>query len=553
MTDAIDTDKISLNINFSSGLVNTPTHELTKIYSFYRALLSFILWLVFTWGLAPNVLGVYAEELYQNVAIGFSAFNTVTLFFLWRRQFRTSEEQRFALLFVDLTALIILVHASGGLGSGLGYLMVISVASASMMIRTQLSFLLAALSSIALLSQSLYSIAEDIQNSRSLFSAGLLGALLFVSAFLVRHLGIRLQESHTEALLQAQHAAHLQKLAQQVVERMHTGVVSITPSGRVELINQSAKKLLALPINLIPSTVSDIPQLQPILRLWQENNSENSNIMENIDTGIDCKVSFTYLDPNEPQDILIFIEDNRALNQQAQQMKLASLGRLTGSIAHEVRNPLGAISHASQLLQESPALDDSDNRLIHIIQHHSQRVNQIIENVLQLSRRKTSSPEVINLNEWLPTFIQEFQQTQSQPVSVDLSLSKATLITKFDPGQLKQVLTNLIDNALRYHTESSNSKSNVCLQAGRIETQGLPYIEVIDYGKGIDELHISSIFEPFFTTEETGSGLGLFICREICEANQASLTYRRKNHESSSEGSSHFRIQLAHPLRNLSS
>jgi two-component system sensor histidine kinase PilS (NtrC family) len=196
-------------------------------------------------------------------------------------------------------------------------------------------------------------------------------------------------------------------------------------------------------------------------------------------------------------------------------------------------------------LGESDNLDESELRLLEIINNHSTRVNQIIENVLQLSRRRTAQPQLIDLEHWLPQFVEDYQNSKSIQCKINIRCTVDNVIAKFDPGQLHQVLSNLCDNGLRY-SKASGDRAGMTIEAGISGTQQLPYIDVIDSGPGISEEHRRHIFEPFFTTENTGSGLGLYICKELCEANQAFIHYTR-----TADGSSCFHIQFAHPERTL--
>jgi two-component system sensor histidine kinase PilS (NtrC family) len=226
-----------------------------------------------------------------------------------------------------------------------------------------------------------------------------------------------------------------------------------------------------------------------------------------------------------------------------QQSKLASLGRLSASIAHEIRNPVGAMSHAGQLLRESPGLGADDRHLTDIIEKNAVRVSQIIENVLQLSRRETTRQERISLQEWLETFLQEFVATvQADPASFRLQPGGGAMQVQFDPTHLHQVLWNLCDNSLK-HAANGHSEP-VVLHTGRIASTGRPYVEVVDRGGGIDPANAERIFEPFFTDKAGGTGLGLFISRELCQTNGALLAY-----ESRPGGGSIFRVIFADPQR----
>jgi two-component system sensor histidine kinase PilS (NtrC family) len=237
----------------------------------------------------------------------------------------------------------------------------------------------------------------------------------------------------------------------------------------------------------------------------------------------------------------VFVEDTRSIAQQAQQLKLASLGRLTASIAHEIRNPLGAISHAVQLLQESEAITQIDRRLCDIIYQHAKRVNHIVENTLALSRRKDTQVSLIDLHVWLQQFIENY--TSHQQAEIILDLENGTLPLRVDTTNLQQILVNLVDNGLRY-SKQQIGVPKVILRGGVNQSNDNVFLEVIDFGPGIEGEQLQKIFEPFFTTEELGTGLGLYICKELCEINQASLYYFK-----TTRGESCFRIDFPHHLR----
>ncbi|MFN3587056.1 MAG: sensor histidine kinase, partial [Moraxellaceae bacterium] len=225
------------------------------------------------------------------------------------------------------------------------------------------------------------------------------------------------------------------------------------------------------------------------------------------------------------------------------QLKLASLGRLTASIAHEIRNPLGAISHATQLLAESPDLLGPDRRLLEIIDQHCRRMNGIVENVLSVSRRQQSYPEVLELAEWLTRFREEhLALPREHPVDIVLRLEKSLLPVRFDPQQLYQVVSNLVANGMRYNRKTTGIE-RVQIEAGILPVSQQPYLDVIDEGPGIPQAQIDHLFEPFYTTEASGTGLGLYLSREICEANQARLDHLPR------QPGACFRITFSHPER----
>ncbi len=372
---------------------------------------------------------------------------------------------------------------------------------------------------------------------------GLLGLLLFVTSLLFQYLTRRILASQRSAMEQAEQAATLQKLNEMIVQRMHTGIVVLDKDGWILLYNESAARLLFFPLQFDGRDrihFSRNAAAQAVLNAWLSHSQQRPQPLQMEEGGLEIQLNFARMENSGNDLIVVFVEDMRQISQRAQQMKLASLGHLTASIAHEVRNPLGAISHAAQLLAESDALTDADLRLSAIIQNHSLRVNKIIENVLGLSRREAVNPERFDLSVWLHKFSVAHAQTYEKPVNINLDLPSDPLLIYFDPSQLEQVLANLCTNGLRY-SEKLTGKAEITLHAYFHESLGTPCLDIIDYGAGISEEERKQIFDPFFTTDAKGTGLGLYIARELCVANQASLDYKRTG-----EGHSCFQISFPH-------
>ncbi|MGH1471398.1 MAG: sensor histidine kinase [Cellvibrionaceae bacterium] len=513
-------------------------YQLLRIYAYYRTLLSCIVLLLFTAKLAVNYLGSELPTLFFYTAWAYAISNVITLFLLWRKQFFPDKRQIVLLLFIDISAITLLMHASAGMD--IGYLILVCIAAGTIFLPRHINLALAGFATILVLTEGVFSELLGVDGNRSVFAAGVFGILIFATALAFSILSERIRKSNEEAQEQAKHAAYLQKLSQLILERMRTGILVVNSQGEIVLANRAAKTFLSL-IHRTPTHLKDITSIYEQLQLWNAYPHTRSPHFKTHNDGPELKISFAKMDAYDQSDTLIFIEDNRKLSQEAQQLKLASLGRLTASIAHEVRNPLGAISHAAQLLSESPNLSKPDARLSEIIQNHSKRVNHIIENVLQLSSRKNSMAELIDLSSWLPEFVREYKETKH--ANIHLNVHNKSIQSRIDTSQLHQVLTNLCDNGLRYSKENTG-KEIVTVEAAIDLESELPYIEVIDDGIGVAEGDIEQIFEPFFTTESAGSGLGLYISRELCEGNQASLDYKR-----TVDGKSAFRITLAHPER----
>jgi two-component system sensor histidine kinase PilS (NtrC family) len=253
---------------------------------------------------------------------------------------------------------------------------------------------------------------------------------------------------------------------------------------------------------------------------------------------------FSRLAPNDDSHVLIFLDDTSLLSRRAEELTLTSLGRLSASIAHEIRNPLAAIRYSAQLLAESKSMDSTDQRMVEIINNHCIRLNEIIENILQLSRRERSRPETLDLGRWAQSFVEEYKQ--GNDIGADSLRAVANSDTEVaavaDPQQLQQVIWNLVQNALRYG-RMPGQPARVLLVARRGE-HGVPILEVIDRGPGIAPKVAAQIFEPFYTTHEYGTGLGLYLARQMSEANQAALEYVRVP-----GGGSCFRLSLTPPAR----
>lgn len=530
--------------------VDHSPYDLLRVYTYYRTLLGCLLLLMFYGHLADRVFGQDAPRIFLYTTIAYTAFNFVSLIVLLRVTLNPSQKQMFAILLIDVGCIILLMHSSGGASSALGYLLLIAAAASGMLLHLRLAVFLAALTSIGIICESIYRVTsnslDDVANL--FFAAGALGAFIFISTLIFQYLTVKIRSSNMEAYNQALQAASAQQLAQQILERMRTGIMVLDKDNSISLFNQAAAKLLNLNADRTPQ-LQQIPELAEKVIHWQKKQENPSPLLRNIvHSNDEIKVNFAKLNPDENSHTLIFLEDNRTITQHAQKLKLASLGRLTASIAHEIRNPLGAISHASQLLAEDSNLPAADMRLIDIINSHTKRVNQIIENVLQLSRRRLSEPQIIHLSEWLHKFVNDYRSVKNannstgQTLKIDC-ITPDNITAKFDPSQLQQVLSNLCDNGLRYSSPPEGC-AQLVIEAGISNQQ--PFIKVIDFGKGISEENAAHLFEPFFTTENTGSGLGLYICKELCEANQAIISYTRTQ-----EGLSCFHIQFAHPEKSF--
>ncbi len=514
-----------------------------RVYLYYRFTLGLLLYLMYATGLAVNILGKQNPVLFEWVSIIYSLLCFGSLLVFNPEQLRHSLNRVSFLLIVDLLAILLIIHASGGLSGGLGYLLIFCVATAGLFIRGQLLFLFAALTSFFVIGESIYLGNTTGDVAQAVFSAGILGILIFVTAIIFHYLTDKIRKSEIIAAENALQVKQLQQLAEHIITRMRTGIIVINETDKIELINRSAAQLMDLDpeLNHYGSELSTFPNLENIVISWKRNPVSGIPWQHEIRAGQEIRINFGFLEESDQRKIILYLEDYRALAQQAQQLKLASLGRLTASIAHEVRNPLGAIAHAAQLLSESPNIERADSRLTEIILQHSDRVNQIIENTLVLSRRKEPKPQVVKLDDYLPGFIESF--ISAQPCEIELSIKPKNIAIKIDVTHFSQILTNLCENGVRY-SKKTTGDAKIRINAGVNTTDEVPYIEVLDLGPGIEDEALNQIYDPFYTTDEKGSGLGLYISKELCEINQASLYFYRTK-----EGLSCFRVNLSHHQR----
>ena len=448
----------------------------------------------------------------------------------------------------DIIFTTLILHASGGIQSGLATLMIISIAGGSIVIRGRHSLLFASIASIAVLFEEYYNTLEGIYLDGSSLHAGILGVTFFTTAIITHFVAQYIRESEALALKRGVDLANMSQLTEHIIQRMQTGIMVIDEYNRLRLINESAWHMLGMPSVVNTPYISALnKELNTSYKNWQNDNELVPSPIQISPEYPSLLPRFAQLSQDEKPATLIFIEDASAMSREAQQLQLAALGRLTASIAHEIRNPLGAISHAGQLLAESNNMDKSDLRLTQIISDHSKRVNTIIENVMQLGRGNQSYPQLLEVNQYLENFLTDFMTgNHSQRDDFFIQPAQEEIQIRFDPGHLQQILTNLCENALRHTSSENNEKFKVEFHAGISKNNNRPYLDIIDHGEGIDEETAAHIFEPFYTTAETGTGLGLYISRELAECNQAHLTLLKNVEQGSC-----FRLTFSDPRRQM--
>jgi two-component system sensor histidine kinase PilS (NtrC family) len=520
-----------------------------SLLNVFRLLLPMLLLLVFFFNAPSNSVGSRQPGLFISVAVGYFAFGLVCIQTIQSRV-ASAEWQAILQLLVDAIAIGVLIHASGGVSSGLATLLVLPTGATATILRRRYALLGTSFVTLSLLVETTISFLQGESSRSDFLITGLTGASLFAITLLAVPFAARMRESEALAKQREIDLVNLNELNEFIVRHLRESILVVDETDHVRLINDTAAQLLqggAVPGGTPLAAVS--PRLSYVLEAWRRQTSDRrDNVGEIVgaDGGTVIRPHFVALAESGSGPVLIFLEDTSIIAARAQQSKLAALGRLSASIAHEIRNPVGAMSHAGQLLRESPALTDDDRHLTDIIEKNGVRVSHIIENVLQLSRRDTTKQEHLDVTEWLAGFIAEYEQTLQLDLTsfgIDMDRKTARIDVQFDPSHLQQVLWNLCDNAFR-HGAGTGASTRVEIRSGRIAATGRPFVEVADRGKGVDPSQAERIFEPFFTTGTGGTGLGLFISRELCQTNGALLLY-----EPRPGGGSIFRIIFADPSR----
>ncbi len=511
-----------------------PSWRPLRFLDLYRFFIAALLVILIHLGHLPAPLGSTSHELFYHASLGYLAFSLLAMYPLWLRR-PSFLIQLSSHMLADIVFIVLLMHASGGAASGVGMLLVVSIANGSMLAAGRISGLYAALATLAILAEQLYSDWAGLSGQVNYPLAGMLGFTLFATALLAHVLARRARESEALARQRGVDLANMAQLTEYVIQQMETGVMVVGPDGRVRLINSAAWRLLGKPTLPPNAPLRDYGEgLAEQLAQWRSFQGEQRQRLELPRSPYPLLLQYILI--GDGKGALLFIDDAAATTQQAQQLKLASLGRLTASIAHEIRNPLGAISHAGALLAESPGLDSHDKRLTEIIAEQSQRINSIVENVLQLGRRDQTQASMLSLAEWMLRFLMEFSHVHPEAETlIRLDTVPTDLQAWFDPNHLHQIMSNLCENGLR-HGVANEGRYMVRLHCGYLD-DGRGYSDVLDNGPGVATEDHDNIFEPFFTNQRKGTGLGLYLARELAECNQAQLRY-----EPDEKGSSRFRL-----------
>ncbi len=422
----------------------------------------------------------------------------------------------------DIVCVTVLSHASGGIQSSLGMLLLVSLAAAGLISRGKITLFFAALATIAALLQHSYEVLTQGADVAQYVQAGLLSTAYFAVAWVSHTLAKYAIASEKLAALRGVDLANMAEANRLVIQDIPDGVLVVDERGVVRQHNPSAERLLGYTFPAAGNVTLDecTPLLAGQFAAWRQNYMRGPEALRLPVTNRQARVRFLPVQREGFWGAVLFLEDMQRVQAQAQQIKLAALGRLTANIAHEVRNPLSSISYAAELLLEEKH-DPAQARLFQIIMDNAARLNRIVQDVMQLNRRDRAQAESLRLADILPGFAVELCQSEHMAQDIFHIETALDCVVNFDRGHLDQVLWNLCRNALRYCRKQAGS---VQLHAWRSE-EGRVVLEIVNDGPAVAPDVVQKLFEPFFTTSAGGTGLGLYIARELCEANGAVLEY----------------------------
>lgn len=489
-----------------------------RYFNYYRLAVAGIFLASLAAGGADLSLGSRDPTLFTATAAAYLLM-AVAFHFVMGRSRRDFDAQLTVHVLTDVMAITILMHASGGFRSGLAGMLLVSLAGAALVSRGSLILLYAAMASIAILiEQAVWVLAEDTPPV-GFVQPGLLSIAYFATAIITSHLAQRVITNERVARQRGIDLANQLRINQLMIQDVQDGVLVVDANGLVRQFNPVVEGLLGRPAPELEQIEVYSRDLADALAAWRERSGPRVVAFSMPDSGKPVRARFVEAGVEGDRFTIVYLDDQSRLEEQSRQLKLAALGRLTANIAHEIRNPLAAISHAAELLAEENRQPGRD-RLNRIIRDNAKRLDRMVKDILELNRRDRVQAEPVRLSAFLGTFVDDLVQNEGYRREAFTVEAAADAIAEFDRVHLNQILWNLARNAWRHSRQQPGSVRLTASRTGsRIE------LRVADDGPGVPEDLRAQLFEPFFTTYSSGTGLGLYIARELCAANGATLEY----------------------------
>ena len=488
------------------------------------------------WSFQYSTLGSHDTALFFYTASLYLLLSCLfTLLIRWRKP--NFIWQLILQVCADVIFICIMSYASGGLEGGLGILLMISLAGGGLISKGRLALFFASVATIGILLQEIYAFLYIGSYTAQFTHAALLSMGYFAVAWLAHKLASRAIASEKLAYERGIDLANMAQVNQLIIQDLQEGILVVDKNGSIRQSNSYAEKLIDLDFQtdyFKPCNLGvHVPELASRLTSWRDNADVTFDLLRLPRNNTLVRTRFVSIQNDPHASVIIYLEDTSRIQSQIQQLKLAALGRLTANIAHEIRNPLSSISHAAELLEEdeqyagkSSCSDNGSNRrLLRIIHDNTQRLNRIVQDVLQLNRRDTVKSEQIDTAEFIRHFVGDFcltEKIESTVFQFEIANQKPACTINVDRNHFHQILWNLCSNAWRHCRQQNGSITIGLLRCSHTNSI---YLDIKDDGTGVPAHQIKQLFEPFFTTASNGTGLGLYIARELCEANNASLEY----------------------------
>ncbi|KXZ72471.1 sensor histidine kinase [Acinetobacter venetianus] len=496
--------------------VSQTVYRLGIWYSGYRLIISISLLLIYMLTAEQLATNYDYPFLYFYTLVCYIALNIFQLFLLQVLPIQTSKQLIFIFL-VDVICLSLITFSSGGPNLQLSLLYVIIIFSSAILLNAQLSLIITLFAVIMVVYQRFLGNFFDYNNLNHLGNSIFLAFLFFVVHSIGRIAVQRFKILETLTFHQSIEIHQLQNINRYILEQIEDGYLVLDESNHIVLTNPAANTLLGINVPVSQEKTPLIkwqPDLFELIKFSELEDGEEFTF-ESQQSPFTVNVRVKHLIVPEQPLFLLILKDAQKLNQQVQQLKLAALGQLSASIAHEIRNPLAAIVQANDLFKDSDA--HQQEMLSKMIRKQAKRIDSIIQDTLGMARNKPTEPQIIHLEEFFTSLLNEDLADAKDQIQLNL-LEPVNIL--FDEKQLRQVMINLIRNALRHNAENAEFiQINIDLNNGRTR------IDVVDFGTGVAKRDISQLFKPFFSTEIKGTGLGLYLSHTFCEANHAKLTY----------------------------
>lgn len=496
--------------------VSQTVYRLGVWYSGYRLIISISLLLIYLLTAERLNTNYQYPFLYFYTLICYISVNIFQLFLLKLVPIQVSKQLIFIFV-IDVICLGVITFSAGGPNLQLSLLYVIIIFSSAILLNAHLSLIVTLFAVIMVVYQRFLGNFFDYNNLNHLGNSVLLAFLFFVVYAIGRIAVQRFKILETLTFHQSIEIHQLQNINRYILEQIEDGYLVLDESSHIVLTNPAANTLLGihLPISLEKTPLIKLqPDLFELIRFSDLEDGEEFSF-ESQQSLYTVNVKVKHLIVPEQALVLLILKDAQKITQQVQQLKLAALGQLSASIAHEIRNPLAAIVQANELLKESDA--HQQEMLSRMISKQSKRIDSIIQDTLGMAGNRPSEPQIISLVEFFESLLNEDLIDAKQQIKLNLT-DRINIL--FDEKQLGQVLINLIRNALRHNSaDAEYIEVNVDVKEGRT------CIDVVDFGSGVAKRDISQLFKPFFSTEIKGTGLGLYLSHTFCEANHAKLTY----------------------------